>query len=94
MKAPISDNPWDWMQPFDVKRFGEVILDPEEQTRWCRAVMLCGLLFMWNKAQIIRGIIYEKLELGEGDKVLLLGEVIEPWGLSTKWGSASSSFGE
>lgn len=68
------------MQAFDAKRFGEVIMNPEEQTRWCRAVMLGGLPFMWNKARTVRGIIYDKLALKQGDKVLLLGEVLEACG--------------
>lgn len=31
------------MQPYDVRRFDEVILDKKEQERWCRAVLLGGL---------------------------------------------------
>jgi hypothetical protein len=34
------EEPWDWMQPYDVRRFGEVILDKNEQESWCRAVLL------------------------------------------------------
>lgn len=80
MIKPNSENPWDWMQPYDAKRFGEVILDPQEQTRWCRAVMLGGLPYMWNKAQPIRAMIYDRLALRPGHKVLLLGECIESCG--------------
>ena len=28
-----KDDPWAWMQPYDVRRFGEVILDKKEQER-------------------------------------------------------------
>jgi len=80
MKNAGSSNPWDYLQPIDVKRFGEVILNPEEQTRWCRAVLLGGLPYMWNRAEVVRCLIYEKLGLREGDNVLLLGEVIEGCG--------------
>ena len=69
-----NDDPWAWMQPYDVRRFGEVILDKKEQERWCRAVLLGGLPFMWRKAETAR------LELGTGDKVLIIGECIEPCG--------------
>ena len=75
-----SDDPWKWMQPYDVRRFGEVILDPKEQERWCRAVLLGGLPFMWRKAEVARSLIYDRLELREGDKVLVIGECIEPCG--------------
>jgi hypothetical protein len=69
------------MQPYNVRRFGEVILDRKEQERWCRAVLLgclaacrsCGA-----KAEVART--YDKLELREGDKVLIIGECIEPCG--------------
>ena len=47
-----NEDPWAWMQPHDVRRFGEVIMDPKEQERWCRAVLLGGLPFMWRKAEV------------------------------------------
>jgi hypothetical protein len=68
------------MQPYDVHRFGEVIQDKTEQERWCRAVLLGGLPFMWHKAEVARNVIYDQLELDIGDKVLLIGECIEPCG--------------
>jgi|SRR6516165_1291455 hypothetical protein len=74
------DDPWSWMQPYDVRRFGEVIRDKAEQERWCRAVLLGGLPFMWRKAEVARNLIYDRLELDTGDKVLLIGECIEPCG--------------
>jgi hypothetical protein len=81
MSETRSENPWDWMQPYDVRRFGDIITNPEEQTRWCRAVMLGGLPYMWKlKAEPIRRMIYERLALRAGDKVLLIGECIEPCG--------------
>ena len=78
-KKPLDD-PWDWMQPYDVQRFGEVILDRKEQERWCRAVLLGGLPFMWRKAEAARNVIYDRLELRPGDKVLIIGECIAPCG--------------
>jgi hypothetical protein len=80
MRNPKSPDPWDHFQPFDVERFGNVILNREEQTRWCRAVLLGGLTYMWDKAEVVRSLVYDKLELRGGDKVLLLGEVIEGCG--------------
>jgi hypothetical protein len=75
-----NEDPWAWMQPYDVRRFGDVILDPKEQERWCRAVLLGGLPFMWRKAEVVRGLIYDRLELRAGDKVLIIGECIESCG--------------
>ena len=75
-----SNNPWDWMQPHDAERWGEVILDPKEQARWCAAVMLGGLPYMWNKAKTVKEMLYAKLDLRPGDKVLLLGESLESCG--------------
>ena len=76
-----STNPWDWMQPHDAKMMGEVILDPAEQARWCRAVMLGGLPYMWRKkAKVVREMMYQRLALRPGDKVLILGESIESCG--------------
>ena len=74
------DDPWSWMQPYAVRRFGEVICDKAEQERWCRAVLLGGLPFMWRKAEVARKLIYDRLELDTADKVLLIGECIEPCG--------------
>jgi ubiquinone/menaquinone biosynthesis C-methylase UbiE len=76
----VRKDPWDWMQSYDVRRFGEVILDKHEQERWCRAVLLGGLPFMWRKAEVARNVIYDRLELHPGDKVLVIGECIEPCG--------------
>ncbi len=78
-----SDGPesaWDCFQPWDVKLCGEVILDKAEQTRWSRAIFLGGLPYMWRKAQVIRDLIYDRLDLRRGDKVLILGESLEPCG--------------
>jgi ubiquinone/menaquinone biosynthesis C-methylase UbiE len=80
MRKPKSADPWEYFQPADVQRFGDAILDREEQARWCRAVLLGGLAYMWERAEVVRSLIYEKLRLREGDKVLLLGEVIEGCG--------------
>jgi len=74
------EDPWAWMQPYDARRFGEIILDKNEQERWCRAVLLGGLPYMWRKAKPARDLIYDRLELRPGDKVLIIGECIEPCG--------------
>ena len=67
-------DPWDWMQPYDVRRFGEVILDRVEQERWCRAVLVGWLPYMWRKAAVAKQLIYDRLGLRAGDKVLVIGE--------------------
>jgi ubiquinone/menaquinone biosynthesis C-methylase UbiE len=80
MTGMENEDPWAWMQPHDVRRFGDVIMDPKEQERWCRAVLLGGLPFMWRKAEVARNLVYDRLELREGDKVLVIGECLESCG--------------
>ena len=41
-----------------------------------------GLPFMWRKAEVARNLIYDRLELREGDKVLVIGECIEACGFT------------
>jgi len=77
--SPTS--PWEWMQPHDVARMGAVISDPAEQQRWCRAVMLGGLPYMWCvMAKSVREVLWDKLELRTDDKVLIVGESVESCG--------------
>jgi SAM-dependent methyltransferase len=83
MEPTLRDdqNPWDWMQPHDVARMGAVIMDPSEQQRWCRAVMLGGLPFMWRvKAKTVRELAYDRLALRPGDRVLIIGESVASCG--------------
>lgn len=76
-----QDNPWTWMQPHDAEMMGAVIMDPSEQTRWCRALALGGLPFMWRKkARVVREMLYDRMRLRDGDRVLILGESIESCG--------------
>ena len=35
-----SVDPWDFVQPMDVRRLGDVILDRNERQRWCRAATI------------------------------------------------------
>lgn len=85
---------WDWMQSYDAQRWGEVILDRTEQERWARAFMLGGLPFMWRKARVVLDILYQKLDLKGGEKVLLLGECLESCGFVDELRSKVGSEGE
>jgi ubiquinone/menaquinone biosynthesis C-methylase UbiE len=81
---PDKTNPWEWMQPHDAERMGAVIMDPAEQQRWCRAVMLGGLPYMWRvKAKTVREMAYDRLALRPGDKVLIIGESVESCGFAS-----------
>lgn len=81
MSSELKANPWDWLLPHDIKRFGEEILNLEERKRWCRATLICGLPYMWRyKAAAFTDRMYAKLELRPGDKVLLIGESNETCG--------------
>ena len=80
-EIPEGYNPWDWMQPHDTRRLGEDISDPAQRARWSTAVLIGGLPYLWrHKAILIRDMIYKKLDLAPGDKVLLIGESIESCG--------------
>lgn len=80
-KAPWDRGPWGYAQPWDVSAQGEVILDPKEQARWARTILLGGLPYMWRElAAPMVTIIYSLLEIRRGDKVLIVGESIEPCG--------------
>ena len=72
-----DDNPWSYLQPNDVERFGPVILDPAEQKRWSSALFLGGLSYMWQRSTAVRDLCFLHLHLKPGDRVLLLGEALE-----------------
>ena len=54
MSGMENEDPWAWMQPHDLRRFGEIIMDPKEQERWCRAVLLGGLPFMCRRLRTLQ----------------------------------------
>jgi ubiquinone/menaquinone biosynthesis C-methylase UbiE len=89
-------DPWDFIEPMDTARMGNVILDSVEQQRWSRAVMLAGSLpYMWKeKAGVIRDFMYGKLELRPGDKVLVLGEMVQSCGFDQDLKSRVGASGE
>ena len=75
--------PWDWAGEDEtlVKLLGPTILDPEQQALWSRGVFFGNLPYMWrHKAATVRGLMYEKLALRPGDKVLIIGEAVEGCG--------------
>jgi len=82
-------DPWTFIQPMDVRRLGDVILDRAEQQRWCRAAMLAGSLpYMWrHKAATLRQMMYDRLALKQGDKVLVLGEMVDACGFADDIGA-------
>jgi SAM-dependent methyltransferase len=70
------------MLPMDVERFGEVILDPNERRRWCAAILIGGLPYIWSTTGAEqRRRFLEHLHLQQGDRVLLIGESIAGVGI-------------
>ncbi len=73
---------WEAMQPYETERFGAVIADPVERKRWAGAFMLGGLPYMWRTlAPVPRRLFLDRLELREGDRVLLVGEALDGIGI-------------
>ncbi len=69
---------WDAMVPEDAVRYGADILDPEARRRWCTAVFVGGLPYLWQRvAQVPATLALDRLELREGDRVLVFGEAVE-----------------
>jgi ubiquinone/menaquinone biosynthesis C-methylase UbiE len=83
MEQTKEKNPWDYLHPHDVARFGDVINDQNERTRWCGAILTGGLPYMWREARAIRELVYMKLDLKAGDRVLLIGESNESGGFDS-----------
>lgn len=68
MSGAVS-NPQGRMQPRDARLLGEVIFDPQEQTRLCRAANPGGLPFMWrHKARVVREMMYDRPALRSGKR--------------------------
>jgi len=77
-----AKGPWRHIQDWDVELLGEEILDPREQERWGLAFAIAGgLPYMWRTAaRPISDILYGLMELKAGDRVLIIGEGVEPAG--------------
>lgn len=75
-------NPWDYVQDWDVELLGEAVRDPQQRRIWELAVRLAGgLPYIWQElARPITEICYGLLEVRKGDKILLIGEGVEPAG--------------
>jgi len=80
MTTPNKD-PWIYMGPAETQILGDVVLDPAEQARWCRAMLFGTLPYMWkDKATVVRELMFNKLNLKQGDKVLVIGECVAECG--------------
>jgi SAM-dependent methyltransferase len=82
MGVPTGRDPWSYIQPWDVDSIPVDILNVEERRGWIRAMFVAGgLPYMWRElAQPMRDVLYGLLEPRPGDRVLLVGEGIEPCG--------------
>jgi Methyltransferase domain len=83
-KPSINTNkktPWDWMGAEEKRLLGDVVAQPEEQARWCKAIVFGTLPYMWReKASVVRELAYDKMGLRPGHRVLLIGECLRVCG--------------
>lgn len=80
MSSPNKD-PWIYMGPAEAKILGDVIYDKAEQARWCRAMLFGTLPYMWkDKAGVVRKMMFDRLSLRPGDRVLVIGECVAECG--------------
>lgn len=92
-EEPID--PWRYMGPQEAKILGDIIFDPAEQTRWCRAILFGTLPYMWrDRAGVVRDMMFAKLEMRPADKVLLIGECIAECGFDETIRAAIGPEGE
>ena len=76
-----NKDPWIYMGPAEAKILGDVIHDKAEQTRWCRAMLFGTLPYMWkDKAGVVREMMFDRLALRPGDRVLVIGECVAECG--------------
>jgi ubiquinone/menaquinone biosynthesis C-methylase UbiE len=87
--SETTPDPWQWVQPLDVARLGSQILDRAEQERYCKAVFFAGSLpYMWKHiARVVRELVYEKMRLKRGHRVLVIGELVEGCGFGPDLGA-------
>jgi SAM-dependent methyltransferase len=73
--------PWDFMGAEERHLLGDVVAQPDEQARWCKAIVFGTLPYMWrDKATVVRELVYDKLQLQPGHRVLLIGECLRECG--------------
>ena len=56
-----AKNPWDYMGAEERRILGDIVANPEEQARWCKAMVFGTLPYMWrDKASVVRELAYEE----------------------------------
>jgi SAM-dependent methyltransferase len=87
--------PWEALPRSESERWGTDIFDPETRRRWCAAIMFGGLPYLWRyPAKVPRTMLLDRLELHEGDRVLLVGEANEDVGFDADVTEAIGEKGE
>jgi len=81
-QKPGGRDPWSYIQPWDIDSIPVDILDEEQRRGWMRAMFVAGgLPYMWRElARPMRDVLYALLELRSADRVLIIGEGVEPCG--------------
>jgi SAM-dependent methyltransferase len=77
--------PWDYVHEGDIRDFGSSAQDKDLVQKWARIFLFSGQLpYMWNQAPEVKKLMYDYLDLHEGDRVLLIGERLDACGFEAE----------
>lgn len=76
-----STNPWDFLTSTEIAILGSEVVESNLQKNWGRAIFFASnLVWCWENARILRHLMYSNLRARPGDRVLVIGEVLEGLG--------------
>lgn len=76
-----STTPWDFLAAPEIGALGSQVKDTNSQKNWGRAIFFAGNLeWMYANSRIITHVMYSNLVVRPGDKVLVIGEILEGLG--------------
>jgi hypothetical protein len=79
-----THGPWDYIQDWDLERMGSAVTDRQRVDKWATALGVAGAApYIWRElARPVRQVVCALMELRPGDRVLIIGEAVEPSGIA------------